>query len=133
MRAARMLVRGRLLAEDLMTDTVEVGVMSPGDVLDEDTGEYVPTFTASYTGPARFKAANTAVGEIDAAGQLLVEQDATLSLPIGTSTEVRKDMVVRVTASLTDPGLPGTVARVKGPFASAYSTARRFSVEVTSA
>lgn len=133
MRAARMLVRGRLLAEDLMTDTVQVGVMSPGAELDEDTGEYTPVFTASYDGPARFKAANTAVGEIDAAGQLLVEQDATLSLPVSTSTMVKKDMLVRVTASLTDPGLVGTEARVKGPFASAYVTARRFSVEVTSA
>lgn len=114
-----------------MTDACEVGTLSPGDVLNEETGEYEPVFTAVYTGACRFKASDTQVGEVDAGGQLLVEQDAVLKLPVLTSTAVRKDMQVRITASLTDPGLVGVTARIKGPFVSSYTTARRFPVEVT--
>ena len=122
----------RAEAESRMTDTCQIGHETPGDVLNEDTGLYEPTFTAVYTGRCRFKPSSTAAGEIDAAGQLLVEQDQILSLPVETSTEVRKNMVVRVTGSLTDPALPGTRARIKGPAVGSYMTARRFSVEVTS-
>lgn len=114
-----------------MTDTCVIGVESPGDVLNEATGEYEPSFTAVYDGPCRFKAGTTAAGEIDAAGQLLVEQDAILKLPIATSLEVAKDMVVKITGSLMDPALPGTRARIKNPAVGSYLTARRFTVEVT--
>lgn len=119
-------------AEGRMTDICQIGYELPGGVLNEETGEYESAFTAVYSGPCRWRTSATAVGEIDAAGQLLVEQDQTLSLPVRTSTEVRKDMVVRITGSLTDPGLPGTRARIKGPTVGSYMTARRFSVEVTS-
>jgi hypothetical protein len=121
----------RAQAESLMLDWCEIGTEVEGDTFNEETGKYDRIFTAVYEGPCRFKAANTAVGEIDAAGQLLVERDATLSLPVATSTQVGKDMIVKLTQSQTDPGIPGMRARVKGTFASAFATARRFSVEVT--
>lgn len=131
MSAESVIYQGRAFEERQMTDACEVGTLSPGDVLNEETGEYEPVFTAVYTGACRFKASDTQVGEIDAGGQLLVEQDAVLKLPVLTSTAVRKDMQVRITASLTDPGLVGVTARIKGPFVSSYTTARRFPVEVT--
>jgi hypothetical protein len=123
---------GRTWAEARMTDTCQIGTVSTDAVLNEETGEYESTFTPVYDGICEFKAPTTAAGEINAAGQLLVEQDAILKLPVATSTDVAKDMEVRVTGSLTDPGLPGTVARIKGPAVGSYTTARRFSVEVTS-
>lgn len=119
-------------AEGRMTDRCEIGWERPGDVLNEETGEYESAFEVVYSGPCRWRTGATAVGEIDAAGQLLTEQDETLSLPVATSTEVRKDMVVRITGSLTDPALAGIKARIKGPSVGSYMTARRFSVEVTS-
>lgn len=121
----------RSQAESMMLDRCQIGTEVEGDTIDEETGQYDRVFTAVYDGPCRFKAANTAVGEIDAAGQLLVERDATLSLPVATSTLVVKDMIVKVTGSQTDPGLPGVRARIKASFASAFATARRFAVEVT--
>lgn len=132
MRAARILARGRHLATEFMTDTAQIGFESDGTVLNPDTGEYEHTFTAVYDGPCRFKAGNVQASDVEAASQLLVSQLATLSLPIGTSLEVKNGMQVRVTASLTDPALPGTVAEVKAPFRSSYTTARRFSCEVVS-
>jgi len=122
----------RAQAESRMTDACEIGTVIPGDVLDEETGEYAPGFEVAYSGRCRFKAGATAAGEIDASGQLLVEQDSVLSLPVGTSLGVRKDMEVRMTASLTDPALVGVKARIKAPSVGSYRTARRFAIEVTS-
>jgi len=122
----------RAEAEARMTDRCDIGWSRPGDVLNEETGEYEPAFEVVYSGSCRFKAGTTAAGEIDAGGQLLVEQDSTLSLPISTSAGVTKDMQVRVTASLTDPGLVGVTARIQAPSVGSYRTARRFAVEVTS-
>jgi hypothetical protein len=130
--AESVIYQGRIFEERQMTDMCVVGVETPGDVLNEETGQYEPSFTATYTGSCRFKAGTTAAGEIDAAGQLLVEKDAVLKLPVTTSGGVKKDMVVKITASLTDPALVGTTARIKGPAVGSYTTARRFSVEVTS-
>lgn len=105
-----------------------------------DRGLYDVTFESAYEGPCEFKASETVASEIDAAGQLLVEKDATLKLPVGpdgrivtgSSDAVGKDMVVIVLTSVNDPALVGTRARVTSPFASSYATARRFPVEVTS-
>jgi hypothetical protein len=119
-------------AESLMTDTCEVGTLSAGSVLDETTGEYTPLFTPVYTGKCKFKAGNTAANQVDAASQQLVEQSSTVSFPIDSSSGISKDMIIRFTESLTDPGLPGVVARVEGPSVGSYRTARRFAVEVTS-
>jgi len=122
----------RRQAESLMTDTAEVGTWSDGTVLNEATGQYEKAFTAVYTGKCRFKAGDTALDPADAAGQLLVQQQNTISFPIDTSTAIGKDMIVRMLTSTTDPALPGVTARIKGPFVGAGLTARRFPVEVTS-
>lgn len=129
--AESVIYQGRAFEERQMTDRCQVGTETTEPVLNEETGEYETVFTVVYDGPCRFKAGDTQAGEIDASGQLLVEQDAVLKLPVASSTAVRKDMVVKVTGSLTDPGLVGVRARVKGPFASSYTTARRFPVEIT--
>ena len=123
---------GRAMAESLMTETVRIGVESEGSTLDPATGQYDRDMAVVYEGQARLKAGSTAASEIAAEGQLLVEQDAELSLPVDTSTGVKKDMVVVVTASESDPGLPGTRARIKAPSVGSYRTARRFAVELTS-
>lgn len=132
MRQERILRFGRKAAEARMTDTCDIGYETKSEKVNPATGKHDTEFTATYSGVCRFKAGNTAAGEIDAQGQLLVEQDQSLSLPIATSTAVRKNMVVRITSSKTDPGLPGTRARIKAPAVGSDLTARRFSLEVTS-
>jgi len=131
MRQARILYFGRRAAEKRMTDKCDIGTEARSPKVNPATGKHETTFTAVYSGPCRLKTSNTAAGEIDAAGQLLVEQDQILSLPVDTSTAVGKDMVVKITASETDPGMVGTRARVKAPSVGSDMTARRFSVEVT--
>lgn len=129
----RLLPDFRSNAQSLMTDTCTIGELSSDRVLNPDTLEYEYVFTPVYDGPCRFKAGNIQASDVESASQLLVSQLATLSLPIDTSTEVRNDMQVRVTGSLTDPALPGTVATIRAPFRSSYATARRFAAEIVSA
>lgn len=127
----RLLPDFRAAAESIMTDHCQIGFVTDSTELDEH-GEYGKVFTPVYDGPCRFKAGNVQASDVDAASQLLVSQLATLSLPIDTSTDVRNGMTVKVTASLTDPALSGTEARVQAPFKSSYTTARRFTVEIVS-
>ena len=122
----------RRQAESLMMDTAEVGTWSEDTVLNESTGEYEKVFTTVYTGKCRFKAGDTALDPADAVGQLLVQQQNTISFPVDTSVSIAKDMIVRMLTSTTDPALPGVTARIKGPFVGAGLTARRFPVSVVS-
>lgn len=115
-----------------MTDTCVIGTESSDQVQNPDTLEYEYVFTPVYEGPCRFKAGNVQASDVESASQLLVSQLATVSLPIATSADVRNGMQVRVTSSLTDPALPGTVATIRAPFRSSYATARRFAAEVVS-
>jgi hypothetical protein len=126
-----MLVRGRRLAEELMTDSCVAGTEVRSSQANQTTGKYELVFTALYTGPCQFKAGTTGVGEIDAQGQLLIEQDSVIKFPIATSGMLGKNHVVYMTGSETDPALIGVKARIKGPFTASSTTARRFAVEVT--
>jgi hypothetical protein len=108
----------RAHAESMMTDTCVIGYTTRGE-FDDVSGGYPDVFVESYSGPCQFKAGNTAEAEV-------------LKLPIATSLDVRKDHTFRLVSSATDPALVGVEGRVKGPFMSAYASARRFRVEVTS-
>jgi hypothetical protein len=121
----------RAHAESMMTDTCVIGFTTQGE-FDDVSGGYPDVFVESYSGPCQFKAGNTAEAEVNSESQLLIEQDAVLKLPIATSLDVRKDHTFRLLSSATDPALVGVEGRVKGPFMSAYASARRFRVEVTS-
>ena len=131
MRAAAMLRRGRRLAESRMTETVRIGTETEGTTLDPETGQYRREINEAYAGPARYKSGSTGAKPVDAQGQLLVQQDDELSLPIDTSTAVHADMVVIIDTSATDPGLVGIRARIKAPSVGSDRTARRFAVDLT--
>lgn len=113
-----------------MTDTCRVTRQVDGGI-DEATGKRVTVLETVYQGPCEFKADQVQATDREQSGQQLVVQDATLKLPIATSTAVTKGHVVEILTSATDPGLTGRKARIVGPFASAYTTARRFPVTVT--
>lgn len=125
-----VLARGRRFAERRMTDTCVITRQGEA-VLDEATGKKTPATVVVYKGPCEFRAAQVQATTAEQSGQQLVVQDATLKLPIATSTAVTKGDDVVIITSATDPGLVGRKARIVGPFASAYTTARRFPVTVT--
>jgi hypothetical protein len=118
----------RSAAESMMVDTCVIAPWARSDVLDEATGEYEMTLgEAVYEGPCRYRAGNTAVHEIDAEAQALIEQSDVLSVPLGGSELVTKDMAAVVTLTL-DNVEPFTV-RITGGHQQTFSTARRFPVE----
>ncbi|WP_147305307.1 DUF6093 family protein [Subtercola boreus] len=123
---------GRKLAQSLMPDTCDIGFDTPGTVLDDATGGYGSTFTPVYSGPCEYMAPHRLGSDVDAAGQILTDQNAILKLPVMTSLGVKKNMVAIITAARNDPALVGTRCRITGPFAGSYVTARRFPVEVVS-
>jgi hypothetical protein len=129
----------RAAAQSMMNDLCEIGTVTMNGPIDPVTLEYTPTFNPVYIGPCQFKAGDTQVQAVDAASQLLVQQNNFLKLPVGdddritsgSSAAVSKNMVARITASRTDPALVGAEARILGPFHADYTSARRFPVEVT--
>ncbi|MEK6343519.1 MAG: DUF6093 family protein [Curtobacterium sp.] len=124
------LAMGRRWAEARMSDTCRITRQVDGGI-DEATGKRTTVTETVYQGPCEFKADQVQATDREQSGQQLVVQDATLKLPIVTSTAVTKGHDVEILTSATDPGLVGRKARVVGPFASAYTTARRFPVTVT--
>lgn len=128
MRAARMLARGRLLAEDLMSDRCQI-VTSLETTWDSDANVYIPAAGAVvYRGPSRLKAGGTQPRTADSVGQPLITTQLEIHLPVATSTTVLPGHVVQITAS-ADPGLAGRNYRITGPHNQSFSTARRFPVE----
>ncbi len=122
------------MSDGLMPDTCKVTRPGGEPVFNEATGLYDdPDPQTVYAGPFRSRGVNTAAGEIDAAAQLLVETDASVSFPVTAATAgiTKNDTVTWVTSTF-DPGLVGKSVRVTGPFAkTSHAVARRFRVEET--
>lgn len=122
------LPRFREQAESLMTDTCTISGGTEQD-FNETTLEYETVETVVYDGPCRLKFAATAVQDVEAAGQTLIVQSATLSLPVATSTAVKQNHIATMTNSVNDPGLIGVQFRIEGPHHQSFATARRFPVQ----
>jgi hypothetical protein len=133
--------QARRKTESRMTDrcVVERITVDKTAGINETTGQYPTVVQQVYPpasdhapdGPCLLKAANTAVGEIDAAGQQLVEQSAQLQLPVLSSVDVQKNDVARITASQNDPQMVGVHVRIEGPHRQTSASSRRFAVEET--
>ncbi len=125
------LLSARSRAETLMVSTVRI-VRAAGREFDSETGTYVTNESEIYAGPARIRFSGSQPQERDAAGERVVDQLPTVSLPIATSGDVRVDDVVIIAANPPDPTTVGTRMRVAGIHAQTHSTARRLPVEVVS-
>lgn len=118
-------------AESLMIDLCRI-TGGTETVFDEDTFEYVTVEAVSYEGPCRLRFAATAVQTVEAAGQMLIAQRATLSVPVDTSGDVFEGHVVTITDCVNDPALVGRKFRVEGGHHQTFATARRFPLEEVS-
>jgi hypothetical protein len=129
--AESTVLQGRAFNERLMTSTCRVERSGGEPVFDDVTGEYVPSASVIYEGACKVRFISAVVGEVNSESQLLVEQDAILSLPIEGSELVKPDDVATITASRLDAALLGKKFRVKGGHAQTSATARRLPVELT--
>ncbi|MET0887977.1 MAG: DUF6093 family protein, partial [Mycetocola sp.] len=130
MSATSALMRGRRANEKLMIDRCVIHAETDGTVINEETGEYEKVRTRVYPpaasddpdGPCLFEFAETVAKQTDAAGQVVIETGAELSLPMLTSLDVEENHVVTMTASALDPALVGVLLRIEGPFHQTYAT-----------
>lgn len=120
----------RAQAESLMVDGCVIGFETKSTVIDEQTGLYPDVIAEPvYTGPCELMDARAALQEVEAAGQLLIEQGSILKLPVDGSAGVLKDMVVRFTSAKFDGEHIGLKLRVTGPFHKSTAVSRRFLVQ----
>lgn len=123
----------RTQAESRMRDACTIVDPVGTQVWNPDTLQYDVVPATIYTGKCRVRLAGTQASQGEQAGQLFVEQGATLSLPFSepTSAAVGKDHVVTVTASATDADLVGVKFTVTAAPHQSDATARRFPIEET--
>lgn len=126
-RVATLVGRGRAAAERLMVDTCIIDRRS-GSVLDEDTGQYVDTYTTVYSGKCRIQVTDPGGRAADAGEQTSQIQSLVLQVPM-TVSGVKVDDRVSLTASALDPDLVGRTFRVSDLMHKTHATARRLPVE----
>jgi hypothetical protein len=123
----------RAAAESRMVDTCRVRSSDAGDQWNEATKVYErvdPTY--SYAGPCLIKFGATMPRQVDAVGQVLIEQQIEAHFPLGASVLIAPGHVVEVLTAASDPALVGREFRVVGQFHQTFATARRLPVEEVS-
>lgn len=125
------LAAGRARAEARMGETCEVIREEPG-AWDEEQGRHATTERQIFAGPCRIKTLTAIPEKVDAGSQLLAKTEPEAHLPI-EAVGVAAGDEIRITASLTRPGLAGRRYRVIAPFEGSQTTALRFRVEVAHA
>jgi len=131
MRPKQFMSRGRISAESRMTSKCTISRTST-PIFNESTGEYDETSTLIYSGICKIKIGGNQASQIEAAGQILIAQDSTLSLPVLLSGAVREDDVATITENDLDAALVGLLFRVKAGHSQTNATARRLPVEMVS-
>ena len=101
-------------------------------VFDDVTGEWTSTpGEVVYDGPGRLRDIDGDSGRVVVQGETSNAASLRLSLPVETSGGLRIDDVLECTAAV-DPSMIGLRARITDLHLQTDTTARRFSVEVTS-
>lgn len=125
------LARFQKMAEALMDDAWRCE-RGGGREFNDETGEWTDTPPmVVYDGPGRLRDKSGVGSRDEVQGVTLVESQLILSLPIATSAGLKMGDTLTCTAAL-DESLVGTVVKVTDLHLQTHSTARRFSVEVTS-
>ena len=119
---------GRRQAEARFTETFTAYKVS--NVLNESTGEYVPTEVPLYSGVlGRMKYPTLTVSEREQGAQVPAVQDVEIHVAVGATPNVVVNVLWRITASTVDAALVGRVFRTKGEPQSGAVTAHRYPVE----
>ena len=122
----------RRRAETRMTDECTVDRETRSEDPDPLTGKHATVRTRVYAGPCEFVAANTAARDTSSAGRPVVEQGATLRLPVDRegSARVGPGDTATVQLSSHDATALPLVVRVGGTHQQTFAASRRLPVEV---
>ncbi|ANJ26816.1 DUF6093 family protein [Agromyces aureus] len=127
------LLLARREAESEMRDKCIIVDPAGSKTWNAATLQYDVTPLTIYTGKCKVRFGKVGVRQGEQAGQIFIDQDATLSLPMTApgSAGVRKDHVATITESATDDALVGVVLKVGAARRQSNATSRRFPVEET--
>lgn len=121
-----LLARGRALAEVRMADACTIR-RPTGETTDPNTGQITPTFDVLYQGKCRVQQQAMQAQQQDAGEAYLLMVRLEVHLPIAV-TGLQPDDQVEITASVTDPDLPGRTFYIRDLAHAADKTARRVGV-----
>lgn len=131
MSRASVLAAGRRAAEAGMVDTCAITRVT-GETTNDLTGEVTRTTAQVYAGKCRVQQSGAQGGEEDIGEAALVVLRFELQLPM-TVVGLHEADEVTITASRSDPDLPGRVFTIRDLMHKTDATARRVSMrEVTS-
>lgn len=123
-----LVAEGRVEAEALMVDTVDVYAKSSGGTFDESTGKLTGgTGALIYSGKAKRVMAKRFEQQANSGGREYVETRDELHLPM-SAPRVGTGAVATVTAAPMDPNAVGVKLYVNGPSSGSLSTAQRLHV-----
>lgn len=124
----------RRRAEARMTDSCTIVAEIRSEDPDPVTGKHASKRQVIYDGLCEFVAANTAARDATSAGRPVVEQGATLRLPVDApgSAAVQPGHEATVRLESHDPTSPPLVVRVGGGHRQTFAASRRLPVEVVS-
>lgn len=117
-------------AKSMMLSTCRVGVLE--ESVDPVTLQTTVAVTeVHYEGPCKVRFPGNTVSESDLASQLVAQQLAVVSIPVGTE-DIRTGDGGVILENPLDPSLVGMKFRISGDHTQTFATARRFPVEVIS-
>lgn len=127
-----VLARGRVAAENLMTDSAVIRRVT-GSTTDPSSGVITPTYSTIYTGKARVQQpkAQGAQANVGEASLILLRLEVQLPMSV---VGLQEGDQVTITASANDPDLVNRVFTIRDLGHKSHATARRVQVtEKTSA
>lgn len=128
MSVDNLVAAGRARAESLMRDQCLIRRRT-GEVTDPATGVITPTYATVYSGKCKVQQ-HAAQGRTENAGEaLLIMNMRELHLPVASSTGVRRDDEIAITASAGDPDLLGRTMYVRDLAGKSHATARRLIIQ----
>lgn len=125
MRGARMLARGQRMADERMTERVDVGLFTDGNDASGNATRVLKT--ERYTGQARIRWGSREVTNANAPSMHVALQEPYISVPVG-STRLYPLDEVHITESV-DAILVDRRFRVQGAAAAGQVTAYRYPLE----
>jgi hypothetical protein len=123
--AASALLAGRILAAELMVDSITFTRATGTTTFDETTGrETAGAPTTVYAGPCKVQRQRVAPADPEAGERTVTVEQVEVHVPV-EATEPRIGDVGTITSAVFDPALVGRKFRVTGLFHKSWATARR--------
>jgi len=130
-KIAEVVERGRINAESLMTDSLELQ-RPTGEYVRDSDGNTVPEMVTVWTGPGKVQSQQSYPSQPEVGGGTITLAIFEVHIPVGASARPLVDDVFHVVDS-RDMALVGSRFRVRVDPSKTWRTSRRYNVEEVTA